>query len=158
MIIQINNPPNFSQMARRIKVQASSVLKTWGLVPRFKRWRLSRDPITGMVVLFGVLNNSYIARYTSIPFSNYFDPRILHDLANKLQVQVVSGNSDGLRYAFILSRGYVDPIPTQINVPVLDGHEIFPVFITDWSAQEIVEGRIGLTPPNAAGMIADDQP
>lgn len=152
MIIQISNPPNFEQMARQIRVQASSVLKTRGLVPRFKRWRLSRDPITGMVVLFGILNNSYIARYTSIPFSNYFDPRLLHDLANKLQVQVVSGSSDGLRYAFILSRGRIDLLPAQIEVPILDEYRISTVFINDWSVHEVVEGRISLAHPNAADM------
>ncbi|MBN2044536.1 MAG: hypothetical protein JW757_05905 [Anaerolineales bacterium] len=118
--MQINNPPNFDQVAWRVRAEVSSVLKAWGLVPRFERWRLSQDPITGMVVLFGILNNNYIARYTSIPFSNYFDPRLLIDLANKLQVQVVSGNSEGLRYAFILSRGCIDVLPTQIGIPVLD--------------------------------------
>ena len=158
MIIQISNPPNFNQMARRIKVQASSVLKTWGLVPRFKRWRLSRDPITGMVVLFGILNNSYIARYTSIPFSNYFDPRLLHDLANKLQVQVVSGNSDGLRYAFILSRGRIDQLTNQTTVPILEENRFPPEFIQDWSVLEVVEARIGITNLKAADMIADGQP
>ena len=66
-----------------------------------------------MVVLFGVLNNRHIATHTSIPFNDYFDPRVLHDLVNELQVQVVSCNSDGLRYAFILDRGGLGRLPTH---------------------------------------------
>ena len=73
-----------------------------------------------MVVLFGVLNNRYIATHTSIPISNYFDPRVLHDLANELQVQVVSCNSNGLRYAFILSRGQLGELPMHIDFPFID--------------------------------------
>jgi hypothetical protein len=73
-----------------------------------------------MVVLFGILNNKYIATHTSIPFSDYFDPRLLHDLANELQLQVVSCNSDGLRYAFILDRGQLGIIPTHIDFPFVD--------------------------------------
>jgi len=72
-----------------------------------------------MVVLFGILNNRYIATHTSIPFSNYFDPRLLHDLATELQVQVVSCNSDGLRYAFILDRGELGKLPTHIDFPFI---------------------------------------
>jgi hypothetical protein len=77
-----------------------------------------------MVVLFGILNNKYIATNTSIPFSNYFDPRLLHDLANELQVQVVSCNSDGLRYAFILDRGQLGELPTHIDFPVIDNGKL----------------------------------
>lgn len=73
-----------------------------------------------MVVLFGILNNKYIATHTSIPFSDYFDPRLLHDLANELQVQVVSCNGDGLRYAFILDRGQLGKLPTHIDFPFVD--------------------------------------
>ena len=73
-----------------------------------------------MVVLFGILNNIFIAEHTSIPFSDYFDPRFLHDLANELQVQVVSCNSDGLRYAFILDRGSFRKLPTHIDYPFVD--------------------------------------
>ncbi|HEX2998569.1 MAG TPA: hypothetical protein VHP14_27350, partial [Anaerolineales bacterium] len=80
-------------------------------MPRFKRWRLTQDPDTGMVVLFGILNNRYIAEHTSTPFNHYFDPRVLHDLADELQVQVVSCNSHGLRYAFILDRGELGRLP-----------------------------------------------
>lgn len=73
-----------------------------------------------MVVLFGVLNNKFIATHTSIPFADYFDPRLLCDLANDLQVQIVSCNSDGLRYAFILERGEVEVLPTHIDIPFVD--------------------------------------
>jgi hypothetical protein len=117
---QIIDPRHVDRKTRRIKTQVATVLKKWGLVPRFKRWRLSQDPETGMVVLFGILNNSYIATHTTIPFNNYFEPRLLHHLANELQLQVVSCNSDGLRYAFILDRGSVGELPTHIDYPFVD--------------------------------------
>jgi hypothetical protein len=85
---------------------------------------LAKDPDSGMIVLFGILNSRYIARHTSIPFKNYFDPQILHDLANQLQVQVVSCNTDGLRYAFILDRGRLDLLPTHIDFPYVDNGKL----------------------------------
>jgi hypothetical protein len=115
------DPRDFDQQARQIKVQVLSVITRWGLIPRFKRWRLTQDRETGMVVLFGVLNNKYIATQTSIPFSDYFDPRLLRDLANALNVQVVSCNSeDDLRYAFILDRGSFGKLPTHVDYPFID--------------------------------------
>lgn len=124
MTIQTIDPQQFGQKTRRIRAKVSTVLTKWGLLPRFKRWRLTQDPDTGMVVLFGVLNNKYIATHTSIPFSDYFDPRLLHDLANELQVQVVSCNSDGLRYAFILDRGQLGDLPTHIDFPFIDNGKL----------------------------------
>jgi len=124
MTIQTIDPRHINQKTRQIKVQVSSVLTKWGLLPRFKRWRLTQDPETGMVVLFGILNNKYIATNTSIPFSDYFDPRLLHDLANELQLQVVSCNSDGLRYAFILDRGQLGELPSHIDFPVIDNGKL----------------------------------
>jgi hypothetical protein len=119
---QTIDPGYFDQKVRRIRTQVSSVLKKWGLLPRFKRWRLAQDSSTGMIVLFGILNNTYIATHTIIPFSDYFDPRLLHDLANELQLQVVSCNTDGLRYAFILDRGQFGRLPTHIDYPfIADG-------------------------------------
>jgi len=124
MTIQIIDPHHFDQKTRRIRSRVSKVLTKWGLLPRFKRWRLTQDPDTGMVVLFGVLNNGYIAAHTATPFSNYFDPRLLHDLADELQVQVVSCNSDGLRYAFILDRGQLGKLPTHIDFPYIDNGKL----------------------------------
>jgi len=124
MIIQTNDQNEFNQKAWRIRTQVSKILTKWGLLPRFKRWRLTQDPDTGMIVLFGILNNKYIATHTSIPFSDYFDPRLLHDLTNELQVQVVSCNSDGLRYAFILARGSLDELPTHIDYPFVDNGKL----------------------------------
>lgn len=112
------------QRARQIKAQVSTVLTKWGLLPRFKHWLLTQDPDTGMIVLFGVLNNKYIAEHTSIPFSNYFDPRLLHDLAGELQVQIVSGDSDGLRYAFILDPGRFEGIPAPVEHPPIDDDKL----------------------------------
>ncbi len=120
MTIETIDPQHFAQKARQIRAQVSTVLTKWGLLPRFTRWRLTQDPSTGMVVLFGILNNRYIATHTSIPFSNYFDSRVLHDLANELQVQVVSCNSDGLRYAFILDRARLGKVPTHIDFPFIE--------------------------------------
>jgi hypothetical protein len=115
---------HFDQDVRRIRAQVSTVLKKWDLLPRFKRWRLTQDPGTGMIVLFGILNNGYIATHTSIPFNDYFDPRVLHDLANELQVEIVSCNSDGLRYAFILDRGQLSRLPTHIDFPFIDNGKL----------------------------------
>ena len=124
MITQAPEPHHFDQKIQRIRAQVSTVIKKWGLLPRFKRWRLTKDPSSGMVVLFGILNNKYIAAHSSIPFRDYFDPRLLRDLANELQVQVVSCNSDGLRYAFILDRGDLGKLPTHIDFPFIDNDKL----------------------------------
>jgi hypothetical protein len=125
MINQTINGNQFNKRARQIRDQVSTVLKNRGLLPRFKRWRLTQDPDTGMVVLFGILNNRYIATHTSIPFSDYFDTRLLQDLSNELQVQVVSCNSDGLRYAFILDRGRFVKLPSHIDYPYVDNGKVW---------------------------------
>jgi hypothetical protein len=115
------DPRDFDQQARQIKDQTLGIITRWGLIPRFKRWRLTQDRETGMVVLFGILNNNYIAMQTSIPFNDYFDPRLLRDLANELNVQVVSCNSeDDLRYAFILDRGSFGKLPTHVDYPFVE--------------------------------------
>jgi hypothetical protein len=124
MIIQKNDANHFNQKAWRIRNQVSTILTKWGLLPRFKRWRLTQDPDTGMIVLFGILNNRYIATHSTIPFSDYFDSRLLHDLANELQVQVVACNSDGLRYAFILDRGQFGRLPTHVDYPFIDNGKL----------------------------------
>jgi hypothetical protein len=124
MIVKTIDLHPFGQQTRRIRARASAVLKKWGLIARFKRWRLTQDPETGMVVLFGVLNNSYIAAHTTMPFGNYFDPRLLQDLADELKVQVISCNSDGLRYAFILDRGQLEVLPTHVDFPFIDNGKL----------------------------------
>jgi len=152
-----SDPRHFDQKARRIRVRVATILTKWGLLPRFKRWRLAQDPDTGMVVLFGVLNKKYIATHTSIPFSNYFDPRLLHDLENELQVQVVSCNSDGLRYAFILERGQIDTLPTHIDYPFLDGDRLFArVVYRDKPVPQALVPQIVLAPLIPADIV-DDQ-
>jgi hypothetical protein len=124
MMTQAIDPNHFDQQSRRIRLDVSTILKKWGLLPRFKRWRLVKDPDSGMVVLFGILNNEYIAAHTSISFSDYFRERLLHDLADQLQVQVVSCNSDGLRYAFVLDRGRLDDLPTHVDFPYVDNGKL----------------------------------
>jgi hypothetical protein len=156
MIPQTIDPQQFVQKTRRIRARVSKVLTKWGLLPRFKRWRLTQDPDTGMIVLFGILNNQYIATRTSIPFNDYFDPRVLHDLANELQVQVVSCNSDGLRYAFILDRGQLGKLPTHIDYPFLDGNRLVVGVIYN---NDPVPGWISppATPTPSAGVgVVDD--
>jgi hypothetical protein len=77
-----------------------------------------------MIVLFGVLNHQYIADHTSVRFADYSDPRVLHDLAYELQVQVVSCNNDGLRYAFILERGQLASLPAHIEFPYIENGKL----------------------------------
>ncbi|MEP6896249.1 MAG: hypothetical protein ABI986_11640 [Chloroflexota bacterium] len=143
MIIQKNDQSEFNQKAWHIRKEASAILTKWGLLPRFKRWRLAQDPDTGMIVLFGILNNKYIAAHTSIPFSDYFDQRVLHELANELQVQVVSCNSDGLRYAFILERGRLDKLPTHIDFPFVDNGKLLVRVVYDDPPVAPVESVVG---------------
>jgi hypothetical protein len=136
----------YDQLTRQMRLQVAAVLKKWELLPRFKRWRLTQDPDTGMVVLFGILNNAYIASHTSSHFREYFDPRVLHDLADELQVQVVSCNCDGLRYAFILERGALDRLPTHIDYPFVDGDKVFVRVVYDdqpvtLTTTEVVDDR-----------------
>ena len=145
MITQTINGNQFNQKARQIRDQVSTVLTNWGLLPRFKRWRLTQDPDTGMVVLFGILNNRYIAAHTSIPFSDYFDSRLLHDLANELQVQVVSCVSDGLRYAFILDRGRFGKLPTHVDYPFIDNGKVLVRVVYGDNPQSVPAPRIDPT-------------
>ena len=157
MITRIVDPKHFRQRARQIRARVPVILSQWGLPPEFNRWRLTQDPETGLVVLFAVLNNYYIATHTTIPFSDYFDPRLLHDLANDLHVQVVSCNSDGLRYAFILDRGQIDLLPTHIDFPFLDGDKLLVrVVYGDKPVPEVMEPQITPAPLIAADIV-DDQ-
>jgi hypothetical protein len=157
MITRIVDPYHFHRRARQIRTRLPVILSKWGLQPKFNRWRLTQDPETGLVVLFAVLNNKYIAAHTATPFSDYFDPRFLHDLANDLHVQVVSCNSDGLRYAFILDRGQIDLLPTHIDFPFLDDDKLyFRVAYSDESVPEVVETQIAPAPLIAADIV-DDQ-
>lgn len=115
---------DYDHETQRIRVGVSKILKKRGLTPRFKRWRLAKDPDSGTVIFFGVLNNGYIAAHTSIPFRDYFDPALLRDLANQLQVQVVSCNTDGLRYAFVLDHGRLDHLPTHVDFPYVEDDKL----------------------------------
>lgn len=139
MIIQAIDHHNFDQEAQRIKIQASEVLAMWGLPPRFSRWRLSKDPRTGMVVLFGELNTRYVGRQATIQLKDYFNPRLLLDLANELRVQVISGTSDGMHYAFILSRGQIDKLPTNLDFTFLDKDRLYRVADSDVPVLKVIE-------------------
>ena len=157
MITRIVDPNHFHQRARQIRVRVPTILTQWGLPSRFKRWRLTQDPDSGIVVLFAILNTKYIATHTAAPLSDYFDPRLLHDLANDLHMKVVSCNSDGLRYAFILDRGQIDMLPTHIDFPFLDGDRLLVrVVYGDKPVPEVVEPKITPAPLIAADIV-DDQ-
>lgn len=149
MLTQTVDPNYFNQKVRRLRSQVSAVLTKWNLLPRFKRWRLAQDPDTGMIVLFGILNHKYIAAHTSTPFSSYFDPSLLHDLANEVQLQVVSCNSDGLRYAFILERGQLGKLPTHIDFPFVDSGRVLVRVVYDDGPQPIP------VPPMKSAQVDD---
>lgn len=108
MSIPTLDPDQISQKAKQIRAQVPIALTQRGLVPKFTSWRLAQDPSTGLVVLFGILNAAYIAEHTPTSSDAYFDPRLLHDLATDLQVEVIPSNSEGLRYAFVIDRGQLD--------------------------------------------------
>jgi hypothetical protein len=157
MVTQIVDPKHFHQRVRQIRARLPVLLSQWGLPSKFTRWRLTQDPETGLVVLFAMLNTKYIATHTATPFSNYFDPRLLHDLANDLHVQVVSCKSDGLRYAFILDRGQLDMLPTHIDFPFLDGDKLFVrVVYDDQPVPKAIEPQISPAPLTPADLV-DDQ-
>lgn len=156
MITQTVDPHHFVRRARQIKAQIPVILSQWGLIPKFKRWRLAQDPETGMVVLFGVLNNKYIATHTTTPFSNYFDPRLLHDLETELHVQVLSSANDGLRYVFILERGQIDMLPMHIDPFHDEDRLIVRVVYSEKPASEVIEPQIAPAPSSAADGV-DDQ-
>lgn len=126
MINQSVDPQHLIRRGRQIKARVPFLLSQWGLLPRFKRWRLTQDPETGMVILFGVLNSKFIALHTTTPFSDYFDPRLLRDLSAELHVQVIPSSNDGLRYAFVLEIGQLElpennvviPAPAEICKPI----------------------------------------
>ena len=157
MIIPTIEPHHFDQEARRVRRQASAILTRRGLLPRFKRWRLTQDPDTGMIVLFGILNDRYIASHTSIPFGNYFDSGLLNDLAKEMQIQVVACNSDGLCYAFVLDRGSLGKLPTHIDFPFQDGDKLFArVVYEDKPLPEELQPQSAPAGPIVASTIVDD--
>lgn len=157
MITRMVDLKQYHQRARQIRARVPVILSHWGLLPKITRWRLAQDPETGLVVFFAVLNTSYIATHTATPLSDYFDPRLLHDLANDLQVQIVSCNSDGLRYGFILDRGSVGKLPTHIDFPFLDGDRLrVGVVYNDESVPGLMNPQTMQAPPIIVEIV-DDQ-
>jgi hypothetical protein len=154
MITRIVELSSLYQRTRQIRARVQVILSQWGLLPKFSRWKLTQDPESGLVVLFAVLNKKYIATHTMTPFSDYFDPRLLRDLANNLHMQVVSCNSDGLRYAFILDRGQIDVLPTHIDLPILEGDRLFVrVVYKDTPVPEVTEPQTMSAPLIAANIV-----
>ena len=125
MVTQTRDTQRFAEKVRQIKAGVPAILAQWGLRSEFSRWRLTQDPSTGLVVLFGVLNNKYTAAHPSHAFSDYFDPRVLLDLAIDLNIAVVPSDSEGLRYAFILDRGQLGPLPARVDLPSLERSQLF---------------------------------
>jgi hypothetical protein len=124
MVTQPHDTQRFADKVRQIKAGVPSILAQWGLRSEFSRWCLTQDPSTGLVVLFGVLNKKYVAAHPSYPFSDYFDPRVLVDLAIDLNVAVVPSDSEGLRYAFILDRGQLGSLPVSVDFPGLERSQL----------------------------------
>ena len=154
MVTQTRDTPLFAEKVRQIKAGVSSILAQWGLRSTFSRWRLTQDPGTGLVVLFGVLNNKYIAAHPSHPFSDYIDPRVLLDLAIGLNVPVVPSDSEGLRYAFILDRGQVGPLPVSVDFP---SSERSPLLLKSADAQQPI-ARVWDKPIVVADLTDLDEP
>lgn len=156
MITRTIDPHQYVKRARQIQARMPILLSRWGLLPRFKRWRLAQDPDTGMVVLFGVLNNKYIVTHTTTSLTNYFDPGLLSDLETELNVKIISSTNDGLRYAFILERGRIDMLPAHLD-PVPDRERLVVRVVYN---EEIVAGVAGpqITPePQSASYTVEDQ-
>ncbi len=123
MLTHTHATQRFAEKVRQIRARVPAVLARWGLHPKFARWRLAQDPSTGLVVLFGVLNKEYIAADPTTPFNDYFDPRVLFDLSDDLTLPVVSSDSEGFWYAFILDRGQLGPLPAREDLSSLDAKE-----------------------------------
>ena len=147
MITQTIDSRQYVRKARQIKAKIPLILTRWGLVPKFSRWRLTQDPETGMVALFGVLNSKFIATHTTTPFSDYFDPRLLNDMEAELQVPVISSSTDGLRYDFILERGLID-MPAEPQ----------PAASSENTAPDIVVPQILAEQPITADSFEDQIP
>jgi len=157
MVTRRLDSQRFAEKVRQIRARVPTVLEQWGLLPKFARWRLTQDPSTGLVVLFGVLNNKYIAAHTSLPFSDYFDPRLLLDLAIDLNVQVVSSNSEGFHYAFILDRGQLGQLPTRVDFPGLERSQLLVGITYAKEPIAVVWGKpivvVGLTEPDQPNFV-----
>ena len=125
MVSQTRDSQRFAEKVRQIRARVPALLAHWGLRSKFARWRLTQDPSTGLVVLFSVLSNEYSAAHPTTPFNDYFDPRVLLDLSIDLTVPVVSSDSEGFCYAFILDRGHLGPLPARVDLPSLERSQLF---------------------------------
>ena len=152
MITQTVDPYHYVRRSRQIRAQIPFLLSQWGLVAKFKRWRLAKDPESGLVVLFGVLDNRYIATHTTTPFSNYFDPHLLHDLETELQVKIISSSNDGLRYVFILERGHIDELPEHIDHQQVEDKLVVNLVFNKKTVSTVEEPQV------KPALDADDQP
>jgi hypothetical protein len=120
MVTRTIDSRGFAEKVRQIRARVPTVLAQWGLCSKFARWRLTQDPITGLVVLFGVLNNTLMTTHRSPPFNDYFDPRLLLDLGIALKMPVVSSDREGFCYAFILDRGQLGALPDRVDLPEVE--------------------------------------
>jgi hypothetical protein len=154
MVTQTRDTQRFAEKVRQIRARVPTVLAHWGLRSKFARWRLTQDPSTGLVVLFGVLNNKYIAAHPTTPFNDYFDPRVLLDLSIDLTVPVVSSDSEGFCYAFILDRGQLGPLPARVDLPSLERSQLF---VGSPDAKEPI-ARVWNKPMVVVDMTDVDQP
>ncbi len=145
MLTHTHDTQRFAGKVRQIRGRVPAVLARWGLRSRFARWRLTQDPSTGLVVLFGVLNKEYIAAHPTTPFNDYFDPSVLLDLSNDLTLPVVSSDSEDFWYAFILDRGQLGQLPAPEDLSSLDANE--PIARV-WDESGVGEDMTNLDRPN----------
>jgi hypothetical protein len=88
------------------------VMEQRGLEPLFSDWTLTQD--NGLTVLFGVLDVRRLARV-----EQYTDPRLLHHVSTICNgTPVLTSNTNGLRYAYILD--YAPSIPTRADFPGIE--------------------------------------
>lgn len=114
----------YAQVIRRAMQVAPIVLTQHKLLPAFKNWVFSTDP-QGLSVLFGVLDDDRIAAQTKHPLRAYLAGDVLHDLATLMDgVRVLPSNSNGVRYAFILSEGQLHQMPPHLPFPGLRRGEL----------------------------------
>jgi hypothetical protein len=151
MLSQTANPYRFISQAQQIIAQIPSCLAQWGLMPQFKRWRLVQDSETGMVALFGVLDNQFITRYTTTLLDDYFDPRLLHSLTTELNVQVIGSSNDGLRYTFVLGRGQPD-FPIDIEEGHTSMHQRLDQFLQTTGAMDALQDTPNRSLPDVLFM------
>ncbi|MBN1810591.1 MAG: hypothetical protein JXA14_02005, partial [Anaerolineae bacterium] len=94
---ELRIPKGKLREAELIAQRIPAVMRQRGLLPAFDDWLLTAD--RGMIWLFGVLDLQRIQR-----LEDYQSAGLLHHLSTDIQGKpIYLSNSDGLRYAILLS-------------------------------------------------------